>query len=83
MTLHISITPDTEAGLRERAAAVGQDIATYAAGVLARAAQRPVSIAEISGPVGRRFDASGMTEDQLTEELERAKHEARAKRRAS
>jgi hypothetical protein len=81
MTLRVQISPETEARLQERAAAVGQDLATYAAGVLERSALRALSVKEISGPVGDAFKQSGMTEDELSEFLEREKHAMRAERR--
>lgn len=83
MTIHVNISPDAEARLRERAAAVGQDLESYAAGVLERSAMPPLSIEEISGPVGEAFGKSGMSEDELTTILEQAKHEVRAQKRAS
>lgn len=83
MTLHIEISGDEVERLRERAAAVGMDVTEYAAGVLRRAAERPLSVSEISGPIAEAFRASGLTEDQLTDMLEQAKHEMRARKRAS
>ena len=82
MTLHISISPEAEEKLREKAAAAGEDIAKYAAGVLERCAQRPLSLEEISGPIAEEFRQSGMSEDELTELLESAKHDMRRERRA-
>lgn len=58
MTLQVPISPAAEALLREKAAAVGQDISSYAAGVLERVALRPLSISEVSGPLGKSFAAS-------------------------
>lgn len=83
MTLHIDLSKLAEERLRERAAAAGVDVTKYAAGVLERATSRPMSIEEISGPIAEEFRKSGMSEDQLTELLERTKHEVRGKRRAS
>ena len=83
MTLEIIISPDAEAKLREKAAAVGEDISSYAAGVLERSAKRPLSLEEISGPIAQEFRKSGMTEDELTELLESAKHEMRREKRSS
>jgi hypothetical protein len=83
MTLRIDISARAEQRLRDKAAAVGQDVGAYAAGVLERAAEPPASIAQISGPVGEFFKESGVSEDELTRLLEEAKHEARARRRAS
>jgi len=83
MTIRIDISGEAERRLRAKAEAVGEDVAKYAAGVLERAAQAALPIEGISGPVGEAFRASGMTEEQLSGLLEKAKHEARARRRAS
>jgi len=40
------------------------------------------SLEELSGPVFKRFLESGTSDEQLSEELERGKHELRAERRA-
>ncbi len=82
MTLQISLPPDLEARLREKAAAVGEDVASYAAGVLERSTKAPVPLAQLSGPIAEQFRASGMTEDQLADMLEDIKHEKRRQRRS-
>jgi hypothetical protein len=81
MSLTIPLSPEAEAGLKQRAAAVGQDIATYTAKVL-ESVSRPRTLKELSGPVHQRFLDSGTTEEQLGDELEKAKHEMRAERHA-
>lgn len=83
MSISIPLSPEAEAKLREKAAAVGEDITAYAAGVLERSAKQPVSLEEISGPIAEEFRQSGMTEDQLTDLLETAKHDMRRQRRSS
>ena len=83
MTIQIPISAETEAKLRDKAAAVGEDMAAYAAGVLERSAKQPVSLEEISGPIAEEFRQSGMTEDELTDLLETAKHDMRRESRAS
>ena len=83
MTIRIPISPETEAKLREKAAAVGEDIVAYAAGVLERSAKQPVSLEEISGPIADEYRQSGMGEDELSDLLESAKHDMRHKRRTS
>ncbi|MFQ5495584.1 MAG: hypothetical protein ACE5EX_09405 [Phycisphaerae bacterium] len=83
MTIEIPISPETEAKLREKAAAVGEDISAYAAGVLERSARQPVSLEEISGPIAEEFRRSDMNEDDLTDLLEAAKHDMRRHRRTS
>jgi hypothetical protein len=81
MSITISLSPEVEASLKSRAAAAGQDVAAYTAKILESIAH-PRSLVELSGPVQRRFIESGATEEQLGEELERAKHDMRAARRA-
>jgi hypothetical protein len=81
MSITIPVTAKVKAGLERRAAAAGQDVATYAAKLLESVAH-PRTLKELSGPVHRRFIASGTTEEELGEELEKAKHEMRARRSA-
>ena len=82
MTLSISISPEAEAKLKAKATAAGVDVETYASRQLERMASIPPSLAELSGPVAQAFAESGMTEDQLSEFLEKEKHAMRAERRA-
>jgi hypothetical protein len=81
MALILSISPEAEAKLTTRAAAAGVDVATFAAKTLERAVSKP-TLDEVLAPLRDEFEHSGMTEDELTELLEDAKHEARAERRA-
>ncbi len=81
MTLTIPISPEAEAKLIAKAAAAGVDVTTFAAQTLERAASKP-TLEEILAPLRKEFEQSGMTEDELTDLLEQAKHEARAERRA-
>jgi hypothetical protein len=80
MTLTIDLPSDVEAQLKSRANAAGQEVGAYAVHLLKRGMKRHRSIREISGEIGERFEASGETDDQLGEELERAKHEMREER---
>jgi hypothetical protein len=81
ITLHLS--PDAEAKLAQRAAASGQPLAEYIAALVEAVIESPRTIEQISGPVYQRFLDSGATDEQLSDELEKAKHEMRAERRAS
>jgi hypothetical protein len=45
-------------------------------------AEPPTPIEELSGAIYQNFLESGMTDEELGDELERAKHEMRAERRA-
>lgn len=80
LTLHIS--RQAQETLAQRAAASGTDLAGYVSAITEQAVQKPLSLEEISGPVYQRFLESGMTEDELSEVLEKEKHAARAERRA-
>jgi hypothetical protein len=82
MTLSISISEEAEARLKSRAAACGQDVESYVANLVAHFADPPVPLEQISGPIYQNFLSSGMSDDELGDMLERAKHEARAERRA-
>jgi hypothetical protein len=81
MVLKISISPEAEARLREKAVAAGVDVASYAARQLELLVTGPRSLQEISGAVGESFAKSGMTEEELAEFLEEEKHQMRAERR--
>ena len=80
--LQIPISPEAEATLAQRAAACGQDLSSYVAKLVTHFAEPPTPLEELSGPIYKRFLESGMTDDELGEVLERAKHEMRAARRA-
>ena len=75
--LQIPLAPELEAKLRAKADAVGQDVTAYAAGVLARSAEPPLPLQQISGPIGQAFEESGLTEDELGDLLEEIKHDHR------
>ena len=81
MPFTVPITPETEARLRAKAAAAGLDVETFAARALERVASRP-SLDETLAPLRGEFEVSGISEEQLGELLEKAKHDDRAARRA-
>jgi hypothetical protein len=79
LTLHV--TKRTQQKLIERAAASGTDLSANVSAEIEQTAGDRIPLEQISGDVHRRFLESGTTEDELSAELERAKHEARAERR--
>jgi hypothetical protein len=81
MTLTVTLSPEKERRLRERAAAAGQDLTAYVSGWIERFADAPIPLEQLSGPVYQEFLQSGMTDDQLGDLLEKTKHEMRAERR--
>jgi len=78
MTIHISISPGAEHRLHDKARAAGLAPEALAAKILEEQLVRP-SIDEILRPLREEVAASGMSEDQLGDLLEKAKHEMRAK----
>ena len=79
VTLHVSRQArDT---LAQRATASGTDLAGYVSTLAELSASGTFSLEQLSGPVYQRFLESGTSDEQLSEELEKAKHELRAERR--
>jgi len=81
MVLHVPISPKTEAKLKAKAAAAGEDVEKYASRQLEAIAQR-LTLEELSGPIAKAFQKSGMTEEEWGDLLEQEKHAMRAERRA-
>jgi len=82
MVLSLSISPEAEASLKAKAAAAGVDVETYATALVEQTVTSPLSLEEISGPIAGDFARSGMTENELGNLLEEAKHQMRAERRS-
>lgn len=80
--LTLELRTETTEKLKARAAASGQDVADFVSDLVEHFSEPPTPLETISGPIYQRFIESGMTDDELAEELERAKHEMRADRRA-
>ena len=74
MTVSISLSPEAEARLRERAAASGQPLDVYASRVLEAAVTAP-TIEELLAPARRQIDESGMSDTQLDAFLEEQRDE--------
>jgi hypothetical protein len=81
MVLTLSISAEAEATLKAKAAAAGVDVETYAARHLELLSAPPKPLKEISGSIAEDFARSGMSEDELSDFLEQAKHEMRAEKR--
>ena len=72
MTIVVSISPQVESKLRERASAEGKDPAAYASKILEQAIVRP-SLDELLAPLRQEFAASGTTDEQLIEQITEAR----------
>ena len=76
MTLKIKISGEAEARLKERAAAHGKDPTAYAAEIVEEAVAKP-SLDEVLAPLRREFEESGMSDEQLLEQILAAQAEYR------
>lgn len=72
MTISVSLSPEAEAKLRQRAAAVGKDPAACASQILEQAVRRS-SLEELLAPLREEFAASGTTDEQLIEQITQAR----------
>lgn len=64
MTISISLTPEAESKLRQRAARLGQDLSIVASDLLEDAVCRP-SVDELLAPARRQLAESGMDDRAL------------------
>lgn len=80
MTLDISLAAEAEKRLRERAVAAGVDVRSCAQQLL-EDALRESALDEMLAPLRARFSKSGISEDQLADDLEREKHALREEKR--
>lgn len=81
MTLMISLPPDAETKLKERAKAAGQEVSQYVERLLVRELDAPLSLAEASEPLARAVDESGVSDDEFTSLIVEARDAARRQRR--
>lgn len=80
MTVTISIPPELEAKITERAAAKGVSLEEYAKEVLKRDVEMP-ALRELFAPVRDQIKASGVTDDELVMQIEEALTEVRTRSR--
>jgi len=76
-TITLQIPDPIDEKLRRQANAAGKPVEQYAAEVLEAQACAAKTLREISGSVEKQFLASGMSEEELAERLEREDHAAR------
>jgi len=82
MKLEVQLDDSEALALREKARAMGQEFSDYVGAVLRREARRPLrSLQQIAADVEkRRGGPLNMSEDEIGDMLEVAKHEMRAQR---
>jgi hypothetical protein len=80
MGLTITIPPELGEKLSKRATARGVPLGEYAREVLERDATMP-TLREVFAPVREQIEEEGVTEEELTAQVEEAVSEVRARRR--
>ncbi len=78
MTLQIDLTPDTEAKLRQRAAATGKDMAEFVVEAVEEKLSAPESLAELLAPIHTATTRSGIGGDDLDAVIEQVRDEVYA-----
>jgi hypothetical protein len=74
MTITISLTPDQEKRLAERAARAGQEVAAYVHQLIDHDIQAE-NLDAILAPVRRNFEQSGMTDEDLAALVEEVRED--------
>jgi hypothetical protein len=80
LELRLRLGRETGRKLKAKAAAIGKDAADYAAELIEDAVTQP-SLDEMLAAVREKFSRSGMSEDELSDFLEDAKHRRRVLRK--
>lgn len=75
MDITISLSPEQEKTLVERASASGEDVAGYIYRLIERHVRGPAALAAMLEPVRREFAESGMSEDELDALVEESREE--------
>jgi hypothetical protein len=81
MTLTLNLADQDVERLAQKAHAAGVDVQTYVERLVHSAASSP-SLDDVLRPIREAYRASGMSEDELGDLLEEAKHHMRHERRA-
>jgi hypothetical protein len=76
-TITVRLPDPTEASLRRQAEAAGKPVEQFVSEVLEVQASPVKILREISGPTQERFLASGLSEEELAERLEKEDHASR------
>lgn len=80
MTVTISIPPELEAKIAERAAKKGVTLEEYAREVLERDVETP-TLRDLFAPVREQIRVAGVTDDELTAQIEDAVADLRTRSR--
>jgi predicted transcriptional regulator len=80
MTLQISISSETESRLRHLAESAGKDVSTFVSQLVEQAAAKP-ALDELLAPLRQQFAESGVTDQELVEQITAAQQAYRAEQK--
>jgi predicted transcriptional regulator len=80
MTLQISISSETEGRLRRLAESAGKDVSTFVSQLVEQAAAKP-ALDELLAPLRQQFADSGVTDQELVEQITAAQQAYRAEQK--
>jgi hypothetical protein len=75
MTVTISLDPDEQKRLADRAAAAGTGVTEYVRELVKKDIHAPLSIAQAAEPLARAFNSSGVSEEEFDAFIEQARRE--------
>jgi hypothetical protein len=82
MSLTITLKPETEAKVKNRAVALGYDIDGYVEKLIEEDSERIRSINEIFAPLHQEVEDSGISDEELDEIFTQARREYYAEKKA-
>ncbi len=82
MTLTITLKPETEAKLKNRAVELGYEIDDFVENLIEKELNKQKTLDEIFAPVRQEFKEQGMTEDELDDLIYQARREVYAEKKA-
>jgi len=75
MTLSIPFSSDLEARLKERAAASGKDVIRFVQEAVEEKLAAPQTFADILGPVHAAFEATGKSDEEITDQFQQIREQ--------
>ena len=82
VNITVRLTDDMQARLARNAANAGKSLPDYLALLVQQIVLKPRGSSPADDQLQQNFNSSGLSDDELSEVLEEAKHEMRAERRA-
>lgn len=76
MTLSISLSPELERSVKDRAATLGQDLNGFVLSVIEEKLVRSSRVEDICGPIAEAVSASGISDSEFQDLVDEAREES-------